>query len=371
MVFRKPRWIWMLIAVIALVITAGFALLWLPDPHQIYVFTAEQRVDEVAISPDGNVVAAAQSNRYRLAPQVSVWRVHDKEHLLSFPLNCRATVITISPDDQYLLVATGDRALGVRELETGVFVRHLLDPEPAPPGRDWCKQRSNTPDGREIYDIVFHPQGDLVAVARPDGIILLIDLRSGVLMHELQGHWDVTLEDYTAVMGVAFSPDGRLLASVGIDGSAHIWDVNNGRSIHQLQTDNPGVPFEVAFSSGSQDLFLFRQFALVEHWSLPTKTLLSRDGLPAPPDQALTFDADGTIVAVGGYEVDMNPAAMLLLEFDPRIYLCSVKHVTNCHSLYGHKDVISGLDFTADGRLLVSGSHDGTVRLWRVPQLGE
>jgi WD40 repeat protein len=370
---NRSRWYWLLGSILLLLLLALGYIWWLPDPRLVHTFTTEHRVDEVAISPNGIYVAAAESNRDRLVPRVSVWQTTDQQLLYTLDLDCRVITMAISPDNRYLLVASGDRALGMWELVTGDFVQYLLAPQPAPAGRDRCNERYNTTDGREIYAVAFHPRDALVAVARPDGIVLLVDMHSGAVVDELQGHLNVVLAtpQHQDVWDVDFSLDGTLLASVGTDGSTHIWNVEDKNLIHILQTNLVGGTYSVAFSSSDQEVAVFRQIALIERWSLATETLLSRDGLPAPPDQAVSFNTDGTIVAVGGYEVDMNPAAILLLEFDPRIYICPVQHMENCHSLQGHTDVISGLDFSADGRLLVSGSRDGTVRLWRVPTFAE
>jgi len=39
--------------------------------------------------------------------------------------------------------------------------------------------------------------------------------------------------------------------------------------------------------------------------------------------------------------------------------------------LYGHSDTITDIRFTPDGKLLISVSLDGTIRLWGVPNLGQ
>jgi WD40 repeat protein len=362
---NRSRWYWLLGSILLLLLLA-LGLIWrLPDPRLVHTFSVNTLVNEVAMSPDGSYIAASERNKYGRAPRISVWRTHDKERLFTVSLNCHATVMKMSPDSQYLLVATKDRALALWELEVGASVRYLIDPQPPYQGEDSCNGLSAPP----IYDLAFHPEGDLIAVAHPDGIILLIDRHFGMLVHELQGHWNATYETYREVRDVAFSSDGRLLASVGTDGSSHIWDVNDGELIHILHPNHPGTPSDVVFSSGNQEIALFRQFALVERWDLSTETLLYRDGLPAPPDRAVTFNVDGTIVAVGGFARDSNPAAFL--DFNPTIYLCSVKHPDDCEALRGHTDVISELDLSSERQLLVSGSHDGTVRLWRVPEFEE
>ena len=41
--------------------------------------------------------------------------------------------------------------------------------------------------------------------------------------------------------------------------------------------------------------------------------------------------------------------------------------LTNSYGLYGHDNSITGLQFTPDGKMLISTSLDGTIRFWGVP----
>jgi WD40 repeat protein len=63
---------------------------------------------------------------------------------------------------------------------------------------------------------------------------------------------------------------------------------------------------------------------------------------------------------------------------DPTIYLGPVTSVVGTVGdilptvrLRGHRENVTDFAFSADGQLLVSGSADGTVRLWRVPDFEE
>ncbi|MGV2389522.1 MAG UNVERIFIED_CONTAM: WD40 domain-containing protein [Microcystis novacekii LVE1205-3] len=40
-------------------------------------------------------------------------------------------------------------------------------------------------------------------------------------------------------------------------------------------------------------------------------------------------------------------------------------------TLKGHKSPILGIDFSPDGRMLVSGSEDDTIKLWKTDEKGQ
>ncbi|MBL8167320.1 MAG: hypothetical protein JNJ50_04155 [Acidobacteria bacterium] len=52
---------------------------------------------------------------------------------------------------------------------------------------------------------------------------------------------------------------------------------------------------------------------------------------------------------------------------DKTIRFWNVELGLEAMSLKAHTDTITSLEFSNDGRLLVSGSWDGTVRFWRAP----
>jgi RNA polymerase sigma factor (sigma-70 family) len=75
---------------------------------------------------------------------------------------------------------------------------------------------------------------------------------------------------------------------------------------------------------------------------------------PQAPARSLAFSPDDQMLASG----TQGP--------EPVIVLWGLKTGKEIFSLKGHRDSIVGLAFSADGKMLVSGSHDQTARLWSV-----
>ena len=76
-------------------------------------------------------------------------------------------------------------------------------------------------DYKELITLCFSPDGKHLAGAGTENRIWIWDIRSGKIVHKLDGHqsWIETLD---------FSPDGKTLASGGQDNVARLWDVDKG-----------------------------------------------------------------------------------------------------------------------------------------------
>src|SRR5262249_38018148 len=101
--------------------------------------------------------------------------------------------------------------------------------------RDWGKEFHWT----DYLTSVAYGKNQLAAGSE-DGTVVIWDIASAAVRHELKGHRGV-------VTGVAYSPEGGELASAGADGTVRLWDAGTGQETRTIAGN--GTPLSgVAYS---------------------------------------------------------------------------------------------------------------------------
>jgi WD40 repeat protein len=171
---------------------------------------------------------------------------------------------------------------------------------------------------------------------------------------------------------LSFSPDGRIVASAsGFNSPITLRDVGTGQELRTLKPSTLStMVYSLAWSadgkrlasaqsgfkgnlgaSGAADKFSFDDLTFsIKVWDTQTGAELSSLEGHHNLVNGLVFSRDGRMLASGGY--------------DSTIKLWDLASGRELRTLTGHTGPIAALDFSNDGRFLVSGSDDGSARLW-------
>lgn len=151
------------------------------------------------------------------------------------------------------------------------------------------------------------------------------------------------------IVGVAYSPDSKMIASGGFDNKIIIRNSQTGNITKELEGLR-GFPLSLVFSSDSRYLISAGKDSRVTIWDI---------------------SSGKSIRELKGHKDDITDVA---ISIDNKIASASKDKSVKVwdfngnllHDLRGHKKEVMAVDFNHDGKLLVSGSADGTIKEWSV-----
>jgi WD40 repeat protein len=359
-------------AIVAVLAAAGLGLGWL-----VSRMPAERPGEQESVAP----LPAADK------PVVAEKAKPGPLHLvLQAPPPISVNSVAVSPDGS--LIATGAEGVRLYDARTGVLLRAL--------GGGWDE---SGPGGRGV---AFAPDGRTLAGAGffRDKLVGIVDVRTGKRVQSLAGHTEWETD------AVAFSPDGKLLASAGVDKQILVWELATGKLRHRFPDQPYRVP-ALAFSPDSATLAGGGD-KTVRLWDVATGRL--RRSLEGHRDWVCTlaFAPDGKTIASGGCDwayhrgrdtsgfwppdpgcdsqwilwdaatgdrkrtvTESGRLLSLAIAPDGKSLACGVGKEVRLYDLgaetpgrvvTSHDFAVTSVTFTRDGRAVISGSHDHTVK---------
>ncbi len=232
----------------------------------------------------------------------------------------RVLALAIAPDGQTLATGSTDRKVRFFDLRGNLL--------------------GEVPTATPVTALEFSPDGKRVAATVGD-TVLLLDPASRQALGQPLPAGDLASE-------LAFSPDGKLLAASGVNtGKVSVWDVATGQSKYRL--DHPSIVPSVAFSPDSTWLLTSCNDGRARRWSMADGRELKPSFVEEQPLHAARVSPDNLLVAVSGDE-----------------RAARVFHIGDDHAgpLLMHHGPVLAMAFNPDGQWVATGSIDSTARVW-------
>ena len=301
-----------------------------------------EAVNAVAVSADGRRAVSGSKDG-----TVRVWDATSRQPPGQPPAGHKDWVraVAISADGQRAVSASSheDNTIRVWDLETGASLRTLTGHS------DWVEAVAVSADGRHAVS------------GSHDSTVRVWDLDTGTPVHILTGHdgW---------VNAVAVSTDGRRAASASFDGTVRVWDLETGELVLGPLSSHGSTVNAVMVSADGRRAVAGTGDGMVEVWDLTSRKpvltasqqlrlWLLRRSLRRGRGRlrlrqwrgvdAFAVSADGRRAVSGSEE---GTVRVWNLDTGERL-----------HSLTGHDRWVNAVAVSADGSRAVSGGHDGTV----------
>jgi len=266
--------------------------------------------------------------------------------------------LAISPDNGKLIVGNMNGSIEVLKLPLGEKLRVLRGP-------------------KYLWGLTLSPNGDILAgfrIDRPD--VFLYDTKNWTSLTP------ISIGDMR-IWQVAFLPDGRSLAVRGCrlipgdihnvdgDSTVRIWDITCRKTVTEISGHNVGLG-DVVFSPDGKTLAMATGslspqtpqdcFDDIRYWNVHTGTVARQRIETRQEDiRCLAFLSDGKRLVSAGNEDNEDSDNGNYHNVTIRIW--DVATGTLMQTLKGHGSHVCALIPFSD-EMLISGSSDGTIRLW-------
>ena len=286
--------------------------------------------------------------------------------------------VAFTPDGKYAVTGSRDRTVRVWDFRTGEEVRKF--------------------EGHEmgVWGIALTTDQHRLASCGPDSTVRLWDFDTGKELRTFRGH--------TSWVGsVLITKGGSALISSSAhsdDPSTRLWESNSGGELQKIALSGPlalSPDGELILIGGYQYLAIWNRTLRVvvggfgaqqgyvssvgfspdgryvvssggedsdysiRLWDASTRQLIRRFVGHQKPVNSVAFSPDGKrILSCGGGNIE--PSA------DMTLRVWDIESGNEVCRFVGHRLPVKSVTFSPDGKLALSGSEDGTARIWRLPE---
>jgi WD40 repeat protein len=307
----------------------------LPDGRVVNVGAGHSAaVCSTCITPDGKYIASTDF----VDNEVILSEVATGREVRRFRGHTAGCVeIVVSPDGKRLASSSEDRTVRIWDVATGKQL-HKLDGFPRP-----------------VWHLRFLPDNESLALcAHTGGPVSVYHFPTGRIIHDLTGEFQPS--------ALLRHPDGRILLieSVGSVFTSpprvgiQVWDVMASRIIQRFEGHNQRLVCSILSPDG-RTVATRGDDGYIRLWELATgqqrANIFEGEQTNSTGTQYFAFSPDGRTIASANRR-------------EPRVYLWDVPTGNEIAKFNAHERPMYTVEFTPDGRRMITGSQDSTMLGW-------
>lgn len=362
MTVAKKLWKPLLIGIAVYLVAGALWIYLLKPPHErlIRTITTPSAVRSLALSPDDQLIATTNQK----LNVVTIWRVTDGTIVNTIPISQAVADyrldVAFSADSSQILVLHPEGSVQFWRIADAQLLQTFQLTEL----QDSIKSNSHPQLANHIIEQVtvmsFSQDRSFIAVSTTHGDVWVWDLHQQIFLQRFHTQGRLGCPP----VSLAFSNDGRLLAAGCDVVFAMLWDVSSGKTLQLLEGRHSGMDLGVAIHPEHSIISTGYNSGEIILWSTVTGERMSRldDGAGA---SQIAFNHHGTLLA----SADANNTAKHggnWPSFDYDIRIWNIPNQQLHIKLNGHRNLISGLEFSHNNQFLVSAGHDGLIHIWDI-----
>jgi WD40 repeat protein len=304
------------------------------EPAEVHRFEDHTGwVRTVAISAGGRLAVSGGDDA-----SVRLWDLKAQREMRRFEGHSGAVMsVGFAPDGRWVVSGGWDGSVRLWELASGREFGRIK--------RGW----------QSVKSVALSPDGKFVAFGTDDSLVRLWDLAGARELRCFEGHKEI-------VQSLVFMPDGRQLVSGSDDAAIRLWEVESGKEAAVFNGHEAAVT-SVDIARDGRHILSGSSDRTARLWNLSGKERCRFEGHETFVN-AVGFSPDGKFAVTG------SGGALKDGEFcdggDTTVRIWDLKG-TELGRLEGHKASVTAVVVAPDGKHILSGSLDQTVRLWNLP----
>lgn len=297
---------------------------------------AEGSVESAEFSPDGQFIATTSRDG-----RVRLWRISDASLVWESVYwggslaNKQGEVeaASFSIDGSMVAVAGDSAGIKLYQTDNGHLIRAI--------------------DAGEADAIAFTPDGKYLAGA--DNQKLLVYTAKPWALH-----YRDRIAHRKGINSIAFTPDNQFVLTAALDHRVKISRLEDGSLVREIKPANSSIKSVRVSPNG-------KVFATANFKGNSVKVFQVSDGQLVKtleydhPMEAVVFSPNGQLLVTGG-----GGGAKRISDSSKSIQFYEAPTFNPLCEIAAHRQGIEYIDFSTDGKHLVTASEDGTIKLWKI-----